>query len=391
MGVRSMNDGGGRPAIRAGFTLVELLVVIAIIGTLIALLLPAIQSSRESARRSQCGANLKQLGLAVLNHLSVKQRFPPGDLVDGKCSQPERFDLAIGPNWAVLVLPYMEQNTLYDASAAGITTYLQNAASNAVSGDVTWITINGTANSIVSQQISTFLCPSDIGNVKPWTQPSSVGGGGILWARGNYGANAGCGYYGVQTGSSGRRSFVRSGNGIAGDPYVFGEAGPNGDSSYSGLGLPGNIMQVGWVMGVNSKIKEKDITDGLSKTVMLDELRIAVNHTSDTARDLRGTWALGIPGASLVAASGRNDTPGPNISKSGWDDIYLGFDDPANGMGASTGNYSGQVTAKSRHPGGVQAVFCDGSVQWVADAISQLNYYRLHARNDDLSGAATYE
>src|SRR5436305_14134047 len=63
---------------RPGFTLVELLVVIAIIGILVALLLPAIQSAREAARRSQCVNNLKQTGIGILNYESAKKKFPPG-------------------------------------------------------------------------------------------------------------------------------------------------------------------------------------------------------------------------------------------------------------------------------------------------------------------------
>src|SRR5687767_10121672 len=90
----------GRPA----FTLVELLVVIAIIGILIALLLPAVQAARESARRAQCANNLKQIGVAVHNYHEARKSLPP-------CR------LAGGTGWAtffVLILPYMEQEQVYD-------------------------------------------------------------------------------------------------------------------------------------------------------------------------------------------------------------------------------------------------------------------------------------
>ena len=85
-----------------GFTLVELLVVIAIIGVLIALLLPAVQAAREAARRSQCQNNLKQIGLAVQNFHDVNKKLPPSDL---------GLKLA---NWAILILPYMEETPLYN-------------------------------------------------------------------------------------------------------------------------------------------------------------------------------------------------------------------------------------------------------------------------------------
>src|SRR5262245_40736756 len=98
----------GLPAVserkRRAFTLVELLVVIAIIGILVALLLPAIQAAREAARRSQCTNNLKQLGLAVLNYTTIKQRMPSGltqdRLPDGKY---------VGTSFFVAILPYMEE------------------------------------------------------------------------------------------------------------------------------------------------------------------------------------------------------------------------------------------------------------------------------------------
>src|SRR4051812_46549754 len=87
---------------KAGFTLVELLVVIAIIGVLVALLLPAVQAAREAARRTQCSNNLKQLSLALLNYETVHTTFPPAGIDTNQMS------------WTVLLLPYFEQQALYD-------------------------------------------------------------------------------------------------------------------------------------------------------------------------------------------------------------------------------------------------------------------------------------
>lgn len=91
-----------------GFTLVELLVVIAIIGILVALLLPAVQAARESARRMQCVNQLKQLGVALHNHHSAKGEFPPGGVSLSK-SPDKNFT-----NWAIELLPYIERQPLYD-------------------------------------------------------------------------------------------------------------------------------------------------------------------------------------------------------------------------------------------------------------------------------------
>ncbi|MDR1484154.1 MAG: DUF1559 domain-containing protein [Planctomycetaceae bacterium] len=97
-----------------GFTLVELLVVIAIIGILIALLLPAVQAAREAARRSQCTNNLKQIGLACLNHENVYKKLPPGS--DTNATKNLNYSLF------VFILPYMEQEALYESIAKNMNT-----------------------------------------------------------------------------------------------------------------------------------------------------------------------------------------------------------------------------------------------------------------------------
>jgi prepilin-type N-terminal cleavage/methylation domain-containing protein/prepilin-type processing-associated H-X9-DG protein len=104
---------------RRGFTLVELLVVIAIIGILIALLLPAVQSAREAARRSQCSNNLKQIGTALHLYHGAMKVFPPGNIVHfasdaNGCFGGQGGQLP-GPPWTVLILPYLEQSQLYNS------------------------------------------------------------------------------------------------------------------------------------------------------------------------------------------------------------------------------------------------------------------------------------
>src|SRR5262249_15410095 len=107
---------------RRAFTLVELLVVISIMGVLIGLLLPAIQSARESARRAQCLSHLKQIGIGLQSHLAAKGVFPPAYLGDPNASGSTNGVTypdgnGNGPSgfaWGALILPYIEEQTLYD-------------------------------------------------------------------------------------------------------------------------------------------------------------------------------------------------------------------------------------------------------------------------------------
>jgi prepilin-type N-terminal cleavage/methylation domain-containing protein/prepilin-type processing-associated H-X9-DG protein len=145
------------PSRRFGFTLIELLVVLAIVGVLIALLLPAVQSAREAARRIQCTNNLKQLGLAVAGYESSNGCLPPGTLPRAT---------TIGSIWPngdfsvfVRLLPLLEQQTTYDATNFSLTSY---ASQN---------------NTLAAAGIATLWCPSDYAISAPqtgWT-------GGQVW------------------------------------------------------------------------------------------------------------------------------------------------------------------------------------------------------------------
>jgi prepilin-type N-terminal cleavage/methylation domain-containing protein len=332
------------PRTRFGFSLIELLVVIAIIAILIGLLLPAVQKVREAAARMSCSNNLKQVSHGCHNYHDQFSTLPPSVLMRSGVTSISDFNQNFGPNWAVLILPFVEQDNLYNQVAGSVNAY-------PATGDAGWRSVRGAT-------VKTYLCPSDVGADVACAR---AGGG---WARGNYGANLGPGMSWI----GGNDAVAQSNGG------VISERVPNFSGSW---GYPIAPMTGGGVFTINRGITLTAITDGTSNTILIDELRIG-----PSANDIRGTWAMGQAGASLSAGNGRTDTPTPNVSYSGWDDIQGADDRPDIGMGACGGCGSWQVTAKSRHTGGVLTAFADGGVRFVRNTVSQTTWFLLHSRND---------
>lgn len=152
---------------RSAFTLVELLVVLSIIGVLVALILPAVQSSRESARRLACSNQLKQIGLALQAYHDVHRQLPPGGIALEDC--------CLGPHlttWTIAILPFVEQQALFDRYDGRLPN--EHAANR----------------SVVQSLVPVYACPSDI-NTAQLEIPQSGRGALSRWAPGSYRAVSG--------------------------------------------------------------------------------------------------------------------------------------------------------------------------------------------------------
>ncbi len=355
---------GSRKSISAGFTLVELLVVITIIGILIALLLPAVQAAREAARLVQCQNNIKQVGLAVLNYESANGIFPPAaswNRAAGVNLQMVNQN-KIGPSWVVLVLPFLEQQSVYDIFDL-----------NRFINDDT-ATPDGRNNRVArGTSIQIMLCPSDSNNRTPFNGSASsyTSASRDGWARGNYAANA-------ALGMMADRNWCVNYNGLV---HCCGAPDAPGWKSNSLRG----------VMGGNVALRIAEIQDGTSYTILLGEI-ISGLHPADP----RGAWAMGNAAISLWGhGTFMGDCTGPNSrGLNGCDNVascmYLGqvvgrevmadlAMDCYPWVGSPYSVATNQQSVKSLHPGGANVCLGDGSVRFINDFIDTAGFINATA------------
>lgn len=346
------------------FTLVELLVVIAIIGVLVALLLPAVQAAREAARRTQCTNNLKQLGLAMLNYESAVGRFPSNQQnIFTKDGSLGRRHLA---SHLVMVAPYIEAAGLYGQLDLDVNATL-------VPGDQI---IQGVP--LRQLPLAALTCPSDdkTGVVEPRHDSLKSWGGLIDWV-GPVATTSYVGSMGAQLmGWNGCdvRTIVNETGGIYGINGIYpGDDWFNVTSFGVSCGMTGNqrgdCPDATTLSGVFSRSRWaasiKEIEDGTSNTILMGEIR------PSTAGFV---WLYGwtkSEGLWIATTAPLNFNTDPEEIPAGASTCY----DWENDFNTAHG-------FKSRHTGGVNFVFCDGSVHFLPDAIDYTTYQRLGARSD---------
>jgi prepilin-type N-terminal cleavage/methylation domain-containing protein len=374
---------------RRGFTLIELLVVIAIIGVLIALLLPAVQSARESARRTQCLNNLKQLALAVNNYVTQSNVLPAQTTENTAVVGKTGGGVQWWTSWTASLLPHIEQQPMYNALNFNAP-MLEMAPP-----------LSGANTTVALTPIKTLLCPSESLDRSPSFAFSSSGAGYTgQFAVSNYACNYG------------GPAMIRSCSGtiipnMGKNNLVFNQITASGGTPPATAG----------------PIRVQMVTDGMSSTALLSEHLLAqdplqspsVAVTPGNVAGKRGLFPVTLPvvldqgstanaQAFLSACKGLPATTTATFAGSFGSQWLLSSDFatannayahfmPPNGnscagtpdastyiSNATWGGIGAAITATSNHPGGVLVAFGDGSVKFIKDSIDPKTWWGLGTR-----------
>ena len=328
------------PSLRA-FTLVELLVVIAIIGVLVALLLPAVQAAREAARRSQCANNLKQLGLALHNYHDTYGKFPFNYLDWSQSPQHRGSHL-------VRLFPFMEQGPLYDKLDFRVPG-VEDATDPA-------------GKLLRSYKIPGLICPSDTHD--------GANPGDANRALTNYAGSMGAQLMQSHTGCNlstivGTNPLDTNGDGESWFGTGDRERGDHGDyqriSGVFGRGGDANGFKP-WAA------KLADISDGTSNVIAMGEVRPTCgDHSVNGWMHSNAIWF------ATTSPINYNTCPGEG---------GLSSNDGANPTCNRLQSWNTSMGFKSKHPGGAQFVFGDGSVRFLSQTINYTTYQALGDRRD---------
>jgi prepilin-type N-terminal cleavage/methylation domain-containing protein/prepilin-type processing-associated H-X9-DG protein len=351
---------------RRGFTLIELLVVIAIIAVLIALLLPAVQAAREAARRASCINNLKQIGIALHNYMQTNDCVPPGGLpvtlaTGGTSAANASFSAQ------ARLLQFIEQGSVYNS---------MNFAYGCFNSKDTY---GCAANSTVcASRLSVFICPSQ-------TPPSWP----VTRVTGQTYVGPGCSYFASMgstleftagnTGGLPNGLFPYAGPAIglrdvqdgASNTIAFGEW-RIGSGMNSTLTIPSDIVYVNSLPnGVTRNTGSMNLPLANAGNALITWLNSCVKMATPggAARDsdsatLGESWAFSLPG---YTQGNINYSPNPPYPACMW-------------AGTGTQDSGGVFGLASLHPGGANAVFCDGSVKFLKNSVSLPTIWALGSK-----------